>query len=163
MPSRSTSSAARPHSLRALVHGLRQGPVLGHDPSGVAHEALEAVPRIGVLEAPRGRLGEADEAIVGERLEEILLGREVAVDRPNSHPCPAGDLLDPNVEAVLGEAGARGVQDAATVTPGVGALRALAGGAVARRSSWASCPSLRGRGRLCDHQHATGIQIPYSA
>jgi hypothetical protein len=28
-----------------------------------------------------------------DRLEERLLGREVAVDRARSHPCPAGDLV----------------------------------------------------------------------
>ena len=74
-----------------------------------------------------GGLGEAHEALVGERLEQVLLGREVAVDRADAHPGVARDLVDLRVEPLLGEQLARGHEHLGAVAPGVGAL--CAGGA----------------------------------
>ena len=52
-------------------------------------------------------VGEALEAGLGERLEQVVLGGEVAVDGADADPGAAGDLVDLGVEAVLGELGSR--------------------------------------------------------
>ena len=82
---------------------------------------------------------------LGERLEQVLLGREVAVDGADADPGGAGDLVDLRVEAVLGELLARGVEDLLAVAPRVGALRARSAVVVALVIVMAR--------RLCDGLH----------
>src|SRR5262249_33081215 len=81
------------------------------------------VPGVRIVEGRASCLREAGKAVVGERLEEVLLGGEVSVDGAHPHAGLAGDLLDSDVEAILGEGLPGGVEDLAAVPPGVRALR----------------------------------------
>jgi hypothetical protein len=58
---------------------------------------------------------------LGERADERVLRREVAVHRADSHARAAGDVLDLCVEAGLGERRRGGGDDLLAIAPGVGA------------------------------------------
>ena len=93
------SSTASPQIRGALVHRLREQPVLGHHPGRVGHELDEALPAVVRLErvagAPRRGASKRASASASSRL---LLGREVAIDGADADPGVAGDLVDLRVE-----------------------------------------------------------------
>ena len=101
----------------------------------VGHELDEALPRVLDLERLARRLGEPLEAGIGERLEQVLLGREVAVDGADADPGVAGDLVDLGVEPAAANCRARGCEHASR---GCGARRRAGCGA---RSCRRACSS----------------------
>ena len=105
MPTRSAALAGR---ARELVHRLRERPVLGHHPGRVGHELDESLPRILDLERMRGPpAARPSKRSSASASQQVLLGREVAVDGADADPGGAGDLVHLRVEAVLGELLAR--------------------------------------------------------
>ena len=78
---------------------------------------------IGVLERLACPLGEAGEAVVGERLEQGLLGREVAVDRARRRRPPRGRCRRSARRGRRRRSCARAaVEDPLAIAPRVGAL-----------------------------------------
>ena len=98
-------SACPPHQLGPRGHHLARAP--GPRPGDRRRSACS---RTKPSQGPRPRaralgaaLGEPLETALGQRLEQILLGGEVAVDGADADPGVAGDLVDLGVEAVRGE------------------------------------------------------------
>ena len=57
----------------------------------------------GLLERAAGHLGDGLEVLAHDRVEQQLLGGEVAVDRAHAHLGAAGDVVDLRVDPVVGE------------------------------------------------------------
>ncbi len=93
----------------------------------VGEEAEEGTRRVvGV----RQRLcidGERGEPVEQDGLAELLLGREVAVERPHPHTGLLGDEVDGDLDPLEREDGLGGLQNAVPVALGVGSQRACAG------------------------------------
>ena len=102
------------------------------------------------------------EDVVEDRADQRLLGREAAVQRAFADAGAAGDLLDPDVEARLGERGSGGVEDAGAVASGVGPQ--WAGGAsigvdpISRRGH-----SARGSGALEPSEPVRSVRWPWQS
>ena len=77
-----------------------------------------------ISSASRRRREHLLEAVERERVEQRLLGREVAVDGADADARAAGDVVHLRVAAVLGEDRSRRLQDPLAIAPGVGAERA---------------------------------------
>ena len=65
---------------------------------------------------------------LGQRADERVLRREVAVDRPDADARAARDVLDLGFEPRLGERGRGGREDPLPVAPGIRAQRLGDGG-----------------------------------
>ena len=91
-------------------------------------EAGEAVPGVGRLEGPLGRLGELGEARVDDRVDERVLRREVAVQRAHPDARAARDLVHADVEPALLERGTGRGDDPVAIALGVLAERGFRGG-----------------------------------
>src|SRR5207302_4279169 len=113
------------HRFGARGEDLRQSTILALDSRGVAHEGIERAPRVVVRERRARELREALEARRSERLDEVVLRREVPVDGADSHARGARDLLDLRVDARARHAHARRLEHALAVAPRVRALWAL--------------------------------------
>src|SRR4051794_4664062 len=106
-----------------LVHRLGDGAILvGDDAAAMAQEPAEPVPGVGVLERLAGDVGEPGEALVGQRGEELLLAREVAIDGAHADARGMRDALHVDVEPTLGELLASRSQDQLPVATSVCAL-----------------------------------------
>ena len=106
---------------RDLLEAAVAGVLLG----GALEEAHEARPRV---LGEQGRLGlgrELVQAALEQRVDELLLVGEAAVDRADADARPAGDLVERDRQAVLGERRARGIEDALAVALRVTAQRAF--------------------------------------
>jgi hypothetical protein len=55
------------------------------------------------LQKARRRVAQVLHPLVVDGLDDGLSGREVAVERADSYPCPAGDLLDADVHLSGGD------------------------------------------------------------
>jgi hypothetical protein len=110
---------SRGHRLWARHEHLGQRSVLGLDLCRRADEALEGAPRVRVGQRFAGELGEALEALPGQRVDELVLVREVAVDGADSDAGRACDLLHLGIEAVARHAGSRRDEDLLAVAASV--------------------------------------------
>ena len=70
-----------------------------------------------------GRVADRLDFVEVDRFEQVLAGREVAVERPDPDPGAAGDVLERRAGALLGELLAGGGDQLLVVATGVGALR----------------------------------------
>src|SRR4051794_4954643 len=105
-----------------LVHRLRDRAIGVDHVRAVREQAAEAVPCVRVLERLARCLGEAGEALVGQRAEEQLLARKVAIDGAHADARGTRDALHVDVEPMLGELLAGRSQDQLPVATSVCAL-----------------------------------------
>ncbi len=67
------------------------------------------------------RVGETLEVLLGERLDQRLLRREMAIDGADADARAAGDVLDLRLQADLGEGGGGGGDDLLAIAARIGA------------------------------------------
>ena len=89
-----------------------------------------------------------------ERAEEILPGRKVAVERPDSHPCALGDLGHGDLLPVAPDQFDGGVEHSLAVAKGVRAR--LAGGGV-RHAPIIAARAARQQGRRSGSKRVIAI------
>ena len=92
---------------------------------------VEAAPGVGIVECLLGERGDLVEALLEERLDDLLLVGEAAVGRADADAGVGGDVVHRDVEAALGEHLAGRGQQPLAVALGIPAQRAF--GAVLRR------------------------------
>ena len=103
------------------------------------------------------------EVVGGKRLEERLLGGEVAVDRADPDPRRGRDLVHLGLGAVLGEASTRRIEHPLAVAPRVGARPALERIGGLRDALALICDIGKGQKAVTGPGHLTnGTPIPYS-
>src|SRR3954470_7445030 len=107
--------------------GVAQARVGGHDLGVVAQRRAEALPRVLDLERRADVLGRDAELLGDERLDQGVLGREVAVDRADPDARFPRHVVDLDIRAVLGAGAARRREDALAVASGVGPEGPLVG------------------------------------
>ena len=73
-------------------------------------------------------VGEALEVLLGERADEGVLRRKMAVQRPHADTRAARDVLDLGVEAALGERRSGGDDDLLAIASSIGAQWPVNGG-----------------------------------
>ena len=83
-------------------------------------KSQKALPGILDLDALPRLLGEALEALGGERGDQVVLRREVAVDRPDTDLRGLGDVRHLGVEALVGESFLAACDHGLPVATGVG-------------------------------------------
>src|SRR5215208_6846203 len=104
---------------------LAEGPVGGHDLGATPEHGAERLPRVLDLQRRLGVCGDRLEGSYHQRLDQRLLGGEVAVHRPDPDPRPPRHIVHLGVATVLGEDRASGGEDLLAIAPGVGAQRPL--------------------------------------
>ena len=106
-------------------HEVALGRALLHD---VGQEAEEGGRRVVGVRQRLGVDGQRRQPIEQDGLAELLLGREVAVERPHAHARLLGDQVDRDLDPLDREDVLGGFEDAGPVALGVGPQRARAGG-----------------------------------
>jgi hypothetical protein len=106
---------------------LMQAPVDGVHLGGVLHEVHEARPRVVLVEGLQRDGLDGRDAVLEERVDQLLLVREAAVDGAHADAGATGDLVQRDLQAVLGEALGGRREDALPVALGVAAQRAVGG------------------------------------
>ena len=110
-----------------------------HEPVEPGHQGLPGR-LVGQVD---GRPAQGVDLLDVDGLEQVLAGREVAVEGADPHPGPAGDVLQGGRLAVLGEGLPAGGDQLLVVPPGVGPLRAGGRAIRWRRRCWSLANSLR--------------------
>ena len=77
--------------------------------------------------AARASVGDLLDAVLEQRVDQLLLVGEAAVDRPDADARLARDVVVRAAQPALGEDHARGLEDALAVALGVAAQRAVGG------------------------------------
>ena len=98
------------------------------------------------------------DASLEDRREQVVLRREAAEDRRDADAGAFGHLRHAGLEAVLGEDGARGLENEAAVALGVGAQRRHAATGTISSASWI-CATSRWRTSSRSTPIAAAIQI----
>jgi hypothetical protein len=106
---------------QALGDGVGEAAILALDRGDAPDQSGDGVARVGGRKRLRRDGLELDEALLEDRLDEVVLGREVPVERGGADTGAAGDPVDPDLQAVLAVRGARGVDQGLAVAGGVGA------------------------------------------
>ena len=87
---------------------LGQTPVRAVGGKRAVEEDFEPYPRVLLLEPGIGEREVLLECVLEDGVDQILLGGEVAVERPHAEPGVVGDVLDRDVDAALCEEAPRG-------------------------------------------------------
>ena len=98
---------------------LGQAPVRGVGGKRAVEEDFQPYPRVLSLEP---RIGEREvllECVLEDGVDQILLGGEVAVERPHAEPGVLGDVLDRHVHAALCEEAPRAGDQTFAVASGI--------------------------------------------
>ena len=112
-------------AARAAEDELLQPAILALQLLRAHEEADEGLPRIGVVGRGAGDVGDLLDARLEQRVDELLLVGEAAVDGAHPHAGLARDVVVRAAQPAIGEDHARRVQDALAVALRVAAERAL--------------------------------------
>ena len=91
-------------------------------------EAHEPVPGVHVAEALVGERHELRDLVLEQRVDELLLVGEAAIDGADAYARAPGDLVERDGQAFLGERVARGFDDALAVALGIAPQGPVGGG-----------------------------------
>ena len=87
------------------------------------HRERSRHPRIGGRKGLLGSRPDRVHAVVEERVDQLLLVVEAAVDGPDTHACVVGDVVERDLEATRGEDLAGGREDALAIAGCIAAER----------------------------------------
>ena len=104
------------HLGEAAVRGLQADDIVE-----VLEEALPGIVRVESLD---GRGHDSFEMILEDRVDQSILRREASVERPDADAGAGGDLLDADVDPVLGERPPGSLENALTVLSRIASQRA---------------------------------------
>ncbi len=139
----------RLHGVGAIAHDFVDRAVDGLKLSAAEEVALEGGPGVILCQGLVREFGKALEAALGERVDQVFLGGEVAVDRAHAKPSGARDVVHLRVEPIRGHELPRRLDHGLAVAPRVGALNAGEGS----RQEWSL--------RVVRAEARNGTQVPY--
>ena len=119
-PSAAASSNSTPAPMTATIRSRLAAP----SSTTWVEEAEEGRRRVVGVGQRLGVDGQRRQPIEQDGLAELLLGREVAVERPHAHAGLLGDQVDRDLDPLDGEDVLGGLEDAGPVALGVGPQRA---------------------------------------